>query len=522
MSVDVRGLKITIGGKPIVSDADMTIADGERVGLIGSSGSGKSMIAKAMLGLLPLTAVANGSIDMGGTEIIGASERALADLRGRYVGAVFQNPAASLNPVMTVAQQIALPLRLHYDLTKAERADRVNALLSKVGLDLDMAGKYPHELSGGQQQRVGIATALITSPRLIIADEPTTALDSITQRQIVDLLTSLVDDAGASMLFITHDFSVLARATTRCYVLDAGRIVESGPTADLLAAPTTPQAQRLVAAAQTLTLHTPRRIRMSNSSVPLLSARSITKSFGPRTARHQVLFDVSADVHAGECLAVIGGSGSGKSTLTRIMLGLESADSGSVEYEGQSIVGGRKSPGFAALRRESGLVFQDPFSSLDPRWQVAKSVAEPLSLQRRDLNNTDIDERVAAALTMAGLEPADFLNRYPIDLSGGQAQRVVIARAIINEPKVILADEPMSAINVAARIQILDTFAAIRAARPSTAIIMVSHDLGVVQHIADRILVLHDGRLEETGPTAEVLGNPQSDYTRQLIEAASL
>ena len=246
---------------------------------------------------------------------------------------------------------------------------------------------------------------------------------------------------------------------------------------------------------------------MSNSSVPLLSAHSITKSFGPRTARHQVLFDVSADVHAGECLAVIGGSGSGKSTLTRIMLGLESADSGSVEYESQSIVGGRKSPGFAALRRESGLVFQDPFSSLDPRWRVAKSVAEPLSLQRRDLNNTDIDERVAAALTMAGLEPADFLNRYPIDLSGGQAQRVVIARAIINEPKVILADEPMSAID---------------AARPSTAIIMVSHDLGVVQHIADRILVLHDGRLEETGSTAEVLGNPQSDYTRQLIEAASL
>ena len=262
---------------------------------------------------------------------------------------------------------------------------------------------------------------------------------------------------------------------------------------------------------------------MSNSSVPLLSAHSITKSFGPRTARHQVLFDVSADVHAGECLAVIGGSGSGKSTLTRIMLGLESADSGSVEYESQSIVSaGQVTHAFEAFRRESGLVFQDPFSSLDPRWRVAKSVAEPLSLQRRDLNNTDIDERVAAALTMAGLEPADFLNRYPIDLSGGQAQRVVIARAIINEPKVILADEPMSAIDVAARIQILDTFAAIRAARPSTAIIMVSHDLGVVQHIGDRILVLHDGRLEETGSTAEVLGNPQSDYTRQLIEAASL
>ena len=253
---------------------------------------------------------------------------------------------------------------------------------------------------------------------------------------------------------------------------------------------------------------------MSNSSVPLLSAHSITKSFGPRTARHQVLFDVSADVHAGECLAVIGGSG-----LRQIHADPHYAGLGIRGLRQRGIrepihVGGRKSPGFAALRRESGLVFQDPFSSLDPRWRVAKSVAEPLSLQRRDLNNTDIDERVAAALTMAGLEPADFLNRYPIDLSGGQAQRVVIARAIINEPKVILADEPMSAIDVAARIQILDTFAAIRAARPSTAIIMVSHDLGVVQHIADRILVLHDGRLEETGSTAEVLGNPQSDYTR--------
>ena len=258
MSIEIRGLNIAIGTKPIVRDVCMGIADGERVGLVGSSGSGKSMIAKALMGLLPDTARISGSIMVGGKQLIGLDDTAMADLRGRYMGMVFQNPAASLNPVMTVAQQIALPLRLHYDLTKAERADRVNALLSKVGLDLDMAGKYPHELSGGQQQRVGIATALITSPRFIIADEPTTALDSITQRQIVDLLTSLVDDAGASMLFITHDFSVLARATTRCYVLDAGRIVESGPTADLLAAPTTPQAQRLVAAAQTLTLHTPK------------------------------------------------------------------------------------------------------------------------------------------------------------------------------------------------------------------------------------------------------------------------
>ena len=228
---------------------------------------------------------------------------------------------------------------------------------------------------------------------------------------------------------------------------------------------------------------------MSNSSVPLLSAHSITKTFGPRTARHQVLFDVSADVHAGECLAVIGGSGSGKSTLTRIMLGLESADSGSVEYESQSIVGGRKSPGFAALRRESGLVFQDPFSSLDPRWRVAKSVAEPLSLQRRDLNNTDIDERVAAALTMAGLEPADFLNRYPIDLSGGQAQRVGIARALAANPRYLVADEVSTMLDAVTQAQIWRFLVEETQAR-GIGLVFVSHSHALTERIATRVVDL--------------------------------
>lgn len=274
MSVDIRDLHIAIGGTPIVHGVDLSIADGERVGLIGSSGSGKSMIAKAMLGLLPAEASVSGVIRLGDMTVADAqtgasaksrgrmaghgyavTDRQLAELRGRYVGTVFQNPAAALNPVTTVAKQVALPLRLHYDLTKAERAERVAAMLAKVGLDIDeVGGKYPHELSGGQRQRVGIATALITSPRLIIADEPTTALDSITQRQIVDLLVSLVDDAGASMLFITHDFSVLARATTRSVVLEAGRVVETGRTADLLAAPASPETERLVYAARSLTL----------------------------------------------------------------------------------------------------------------------------------------------------------------------------------------------------------------------------------------------------------------------------
>lgn len=255
MSAVIRHLNIAINGKPIVDDVDLDIADGERVGLVGSSGSGKSMIARAMMGLLPATAQVTGSVELGGTQIVGASDAAVADLRGRYVGMVFQNPSAALNPMMTVAQQVGLPLYLHYDLSLTERSERVTAMLAKVGLGEDVLAKYPHELSGGQRQRVGIATALVTSPRLIIADEPTTALDSITQRQIVDLLTSLVDESGASMLFITHDFAVLNRATTRCYVLENGRIEESGDTTALLDHPHTDAGHRLVQSARALSLH---------------------------------------------------------------------------------------------------------------------------------------------------------------------------------------------------------------------------------------------------------------------------
>lgn len=255
MSAVIRHLNIAINGKPIVDDVDLDIADGERVGLVGSSGSGKSMIARAMMGLLPATAQVTGSVELGGTQIVGASDAAVADLRGRYVGMVFQNPSAALNPVTTVAQQVGLPLYLHYDLSLTERSERVTAMLAKVGLGEDVLAKYPHELSGGQRQRVGIATALVTSPRLIIADEPTTALDSITQRQIVDLLTSLVDESGASMLFITHDFAVLNRATTRCYVLENGWIEESGDTTALLDHPHTDAGHRLVQSARALSLH---------------------------------------------------------------------------------------------------------------------------------------------------------------------------------------------------------------------------------------------------------------------------
>ena len=254
--LDVRDLNMTIGGHAVLKRVSLHVDAGERVGLIGASGSGKSMLVKAVTGLLPRTARVDGSLNIGGKRVGTMDDAELADLRGRYVGLMFQNPGAALNPVLTVEQQVCLPLRLHYDLDADERHDRAMTMLERVGLPPRLAGAYPHELSGGQQQRVGIATALITSPRLIIADEPTTALDAIVQRSIIDLLVSLVESAGASMLFITHDFAVLSRATTRCVVIDGGRVVETGGTEDLLRNPGEPATRALVRAAKLLTLGT--------------------------------------------------------------------------------------------------------------------------------------------------------------------------------------------------------------------------------------------------------------------------
>lgn len=271
-----------------------------------------------------------------------------------------------------------------------------------------------------------------------------------------------------------------------------------------------------------------RRDAVSGKREPLLSVRGIDKSFGSRSRRTQVLFNVDMGVAEGECLAVIGGSGSGKTTLTRIAFGLEQADSGTVTYRGE-ILSGVRSPGMLRLRSESGLVFQNPFTSLDPRWTAGESIAEPLAARRsaRASNrgeravSDDIADAVRRALSVVGLDPDGFIGRYPVDMSGGQAQRVAIARAIVAEPSIVLADEPMSAVDVSGRVQILDALAEIRRKRPRTAMVIVSHDLGVVQHIADRIVVLHDGRIEETGATGDLLAHPQSAYTKQLIDAAA-
>lgn len=547
MSLNIQNLTLNLGKKTILNNVSLHVEDGERVGLVGASGSGKSMLLRAATGLLPSETKISGSCVLGGVQTVGASDENLARLRGKYVGVVFQQANRALNPMLSVEEQISLPLRIHYQLDADDVHNRVCVMLEKVGLPQNIISKRTFELSGGQLQRVGIATALITSPRLILADEPTTALDSVTQKEVVNMLTSLVDDMGASMLFVTHDFSVLSKAAKRCYVLDSGRLVDSAEVQDLLENPRVTSTKQLVDAAKKLTLRaqkidsqnvshenvsresvscesaTTENVSRENSA--LLTAKNIHVTLGRALARAEVLKGVNLELFKGESLAIIGGSGSGKTTLIRAMLGLQKISDGIVTYDSQivnSSTNHKKISYSSALRKETSLVFQHPFAALDPRWTVLKSVAEPLNIWRKSLKLDDstICNRVEEMLQIVGLNPKDFLERYPHELSGGQAQCVAIARALINNPRVLVADEPMSAIDVAERTRILDAFAAIRARRPTMSCVFVSHDLGMIQHLATRVIVLNDGEIVESGRVSDVLNSPKNDYTRALVNAA--
>lgn len=548
MSLDVKGLSLSIGSSRILSDVSLNVKDGERVGLVGSSGSGKSMLLRAAIGLVPSNCKITGSCHVGNAQTVGANDSALARIRGKYVGVVFQQADRALNPIMSVSEQIALPLRLHYNLDEDDIQNRVKVMLEKVGLGANILNKRTFELSGGQMQRVGIATALITCPKLILADEPTTALDSVTQKDVVNMLTSLVDNMGASMLFVTHDFSVLSRAATRCYVLDSGRLVDSARVGELLENPKVRSTKQLVLAARALSLskndlslsskNDLSHSNKNNSSKDdcIFKAKNIHVVLGSSKTRVEVLKGVDFNLRVGESLALIGGSGSGKTTLIRSLLGLQEISEGRIEYCGKVVETAKnakksslKDSAYVNMRKQCSLVFQHPFAALDPRWTVRKSVSEPLEIWRKnmssDSNTVDshvIDSKVDDVLNLVGLNPNVFGKRYPCELSGGQAQCVAIARALINNPKVLVADEPMSAIDVAERTRILDAFNVIRANRPNMACVFVSHDLGMIQHLASSVVVLKDGVVVESGNVSQILTNPKHSYTRELIDAATL
>lgn len=539
MSVDIKNLSVDLNGVRLLDNVTLEVKDGERVGLVGSTGSGKSMLLRAITGLLPKNAEISGSLIVGTKQVVGAKDEDLALMRGKYVGVVFQQANRALNPLLSVEQQVSLPLLMHYNLDSHDVHDRVISMLQKVGLSSKLASKRTYELSGGQQQRVGIATALITYPRLILADEPTTALDCVTQRDVLNILTSLVDDMGASMLFVTHDFSVLSHAVNRCYVLDSSRVVDSAKVKDLLENPSVKSTKQLVYAARKLSLSGGvvggegagggvgndgvgnDGVGVGDISVKsaLICAKNIHVKFGKSKNCSEVLKGVDLELNSGESLAIIGGSGSGKTTLIKALLGLQETSSGSITYDCESIKNS-----VSKLRKESSLVFQHPFASLDPKWTVQESVAESLEIWKKQLHidSTSIYSKVKIALKTVGLDPLIFAKRYPHELSGGQAQCVAIARALISNPRILVADEPMSAIDVAERMRILDVFTKVRCENKNMTCIFVSHDLGMIQYLATRVIVLNEGKVVESGSVNEVLNNPKHAYTKSLIKAATL
>lgn len=511
----IKDLKLSINSTPILHDIDLTIEQGEIVAITGESGSGKSMTAFTVMGLTPQGTEATGKVMLNRQSIFDLSESDLCDLRGREVGMIFQEPMTALNPVQTIGAQVAETILLHEKTTKDRALERASAILKRVGLDMPLS-RYPHELSGGQRQRVVIAIAIALRPKLLIADEPTTALDVTTQARILDLLRDLVVEYDMGLLLITHDLAVVSEVADRIVVMQAGRVVESGQTHDLFANMQHPYTKALFAASD----HQP-DMPPAEQTEPLLRVSGVARDYalprksllGPRPM-FRALEDITFTIDHGERLGLVGESGCGKSTLTRAILGLEAVQEGTITLDGDLVYTG-KSPN-RAVRRKMQVVFQDPYSSFNPRHRVSRLIAEPFHLLDQRPSNSE--ELIAQALTDVGLRPDDA-DKYIHEFSGGQRQRIAIARALIIDPQLIVFDEAVSALDVSVRAQVLDLLADLCGKRPLS-YLFISHDLSVVRSVTDRVIVMQKGRIVEQGETETVFNNPQHPYTQTLISAA--
>ncbi|MBS0373173.1 MAG: ABC transporter ATP-binding protein [Proteobacteria bacterium] len=516
--LELERLGVRLGGRMLLEDLSLAIEPGRVLGLIGESGSGKSLTALAIAGLLPPGATVTGQVRFAGQPLVGAGERALCQVRGRGIGLVFQEPATALNPLLTIGTQVAETARAH-GVPAAEAAARAAAALARVGLPAERVApqRYPHELSGGQRQRVAIALAVALAPRLLIADEPTTALDVTTQAQILALLTDLARREQMALLLISHDLAVVAGLADEIAILRDGRLVEHGATRRVLRAPASDYTRALVRD-HALPALAP---VPAGGGEPLLSADDLVCSYpGPRrgffgrAAARRAVDGVSLALAAGERVALVGESGSGKSTLVRALLGLEPPAAGTVRIAGQPLGRG---PTLRRQRRLLQAVFQDPVASLNPRHRVGRIVAEPLGLLEAPPAGPARAARVAAALADVGLDPA-AAERYPHEFSGGQRQRIAIARALVVEPRLLVLDEAVSALDASLRTQVLELLLGLGATR-RLGYLFVTHDLGVVRAVTERTLVMRAGRIVEQGPTAEVLDHPRHPYTRELVAA---
>jgi peptide/nickel transport system ATP-binding protein len=503
-----------------VRDIDLTVARGEIVCLVGESGSGKSVIAQAVLGLLPRGLRASaGRILLAGTDVLAADAEWLRAARCARMSMIFQEPMTALNPVMTCGDQIDEVLRRHTPLDGASRRARVLEMLEQVHLPDPprMYASYPHQLSGGQRQRIMIAMALILDPALLIADEPTTALDVTTQAQILKLVRELQRDHGTGVLFITHDFGVVAEIADRVAVMRLGDLVESGPTREVLAGAAHPYTRMLIASVPSIV--PPARPPVSESA-PLLSIERLCKryrggGFFQRRREVNAVDDVSIEVRRGETVGVVGESGSGKTTLARCVARLIDVSDGRILL-GTEDVGALAGRALREHRRRIQIVFQDPYRSLNPRRTVGDSIVEgPMYF---GASRTDALERARRLMTLVRLDP-NALDRYPHEFSGGQRQRICLARALAMEPEVLIADEAVSALDVSVQKQVLELLDDIRR-RLRLAVLFITHDLRVAAQVCDRVGVMSQGRLVEFGPAAEVLGAPAHDYTKTLLAAA--
>ncbi|PYG31093.1 ABC transporter ATP-binding protein [Pelagimonas varians] len=518
--LDIRDLSVAIKGTQILRDVSLKIEEGEIVALTGESGSGKSMTALATIGLLPQSVEVSGHLVLDGQDLGTLSERQLCDIRGRAIGMVFQEPMTALNPVQTIGAQVAETILIHTKTTRKEAEIRARTVLERVGLPADRfpLGRYPHELSGGQRQRVVIAMAIALRPRLLIADEPTTALDVTTQAQILELLRDLTRTEGMGLMMITHDLAVVSDLADRIAVMKNGEIVEQAPTRQLFEQMSHPYTKALFEASQHQA-----DLPQAQCAPPLLRVQDVARDY-PLPRRHpfakrpyfRAVKGVRFDINHGERVGLVGESGCGKSTLTRAILGLDPVSAGQITLDGDPVYSsGQPNP---MVQRQIQVVFQDPYGSFNPRHTVARLITEPFHLLPDPPQGAARSDAIAEALTAVGLSPDDAA-KYPHAFSGGQRQRLAIARALIIKPKLIVFDEAVSALDVRVRAQILDLMADL-SRHYGLAYLFISHDLGVVRSITDRVLVMQHGAIVEQGKTAEVFEHPNHPYTRALMDAA--
>ncbi|KVZ38080.1 ABC transporter ATP-binding protein [Burkholderia ubonensis] len=523
--LSLERLHVRFGDTVAVDDVTLAIGRGERVALVGESGSGKSVTALAILRLLR-DAEVSGTIRFAGQDLVAKSEREMRGLRGSDIAMIFQEPMTALNPLYTIGAQIGETIQLHDGVTAGEARKRAIALLARTGISEPerRVDSYPHQLSGGQRQRAMIAMALACRPRLLLADEPTTALDVTIRAQIVELLLELqreeAEKRGMAILLITHDLNLVRHFADRIAVMERGRLVESGAVERIFAAPEHPYTQRLL------------NSRPQRAVVPvlpiapvLLDARHVTVQFARKrpglagwfkSVPVAAVSDVSVSVRQGETLGVVGESGSGKSTLAMALLGLQKTAHGEIEFQGRALSSyrGREQ---AALRSNMQVVFQDPFSSLSPRHTIERIVGEGLELHRPDLSADARRAKSLAVLREVGLDRT-VMHRYPHEFSGGQRQRIAIARALVLEPRILILDEPTSALDVSIQQQVLKLLANLQQ-KYNLGYLFISHDLDVIGAMAHRVAVMQEGAIVEAGEVADIFTKPSHPYTQKLLKA---